>query len=258
MNWLAVKDNATGQLQAQINDSVATVTLKNTHGAKFPVGNFIVTIGQEHLLVTERTGDVLSVVRGYDGTMASEHAADSIVELRFIAKIIDDITDEIDAVESDASAHYDDDTIHHLMSAIANAVYPVGSVYINKTDNRNPSAILGVGTWVALEGVAVVGYKSGDADFGTPGAVVGVKAVTLTGAQSGVPVHSHQIRTKNDDFNFTSGTLGVGPTFADAKDGISSYNNFSGIVLDNVAANAAAAHTNIQPSVVSYVWERTA
>ncbi len=66
------------------------------------------------------------------------------------------------------------------LTTLINIVYPVGSVYISKTDNRNPNTILGVGTWIAVDGKALFGYKSGDADFGTAGSGGGSKDLSLT------------------------------------------------------------------------------
>jgi len=40
-------------------------------------------------------------------------------------------------------------TTAFVQNALA-AVYPVGSIYINKTDSDNPSSLLGFGTWSAI------------------------------------------------------------------------------------------------------------
>jgi len=129
--------------------------------------------------------------------------------------------------------------------AVLKACYPVGSIYSNKTVSTNPATLLGFGTWTAIEGVVVVGYKSGDANFGTPGASVGVVEVTLSAAQSGVPAHTH----------------GMGGGFG-RYDGDSGGGLSNKVAVTNTTANSTAAasspHTNIQPSVVCYVWERTA
>lgn len=136
-----------------------------------------------------------------------------------------------------------------LVAALS-AAMPIGTIYSNKTDSRNPAVIFGFGTWAALEGVVTVGYKSGDADFGTAGATVGVKTVTLTAAQSGVPKHSHT----------APGYAGVGAVSTHFSNNTTEGSPSSTISATNENSEAAAseAHTNIQPSVVVYAWERTA
>lgn len=129
-------------------------------------------------------------------------------------------------------------------------IYPVGSIYINKTSSTNPASLFGFGTWTAIEGYVIAGYKSGDANFGTPGGTVGVASVTLTAAQSGVPEHNHT----------APGYAGVGAVTTHFSNNTTEPTASStvGPTNNNVAASAAEAHTNIQPTVVCYVWERTA
>ena len=139
-------------------------------------------------------------------------------------------------------------TLAMLATALKDAMWPVGSIYSNATVATNPGTLLGFGTWVAVEGVVVVGYKSGDSNFGTPGATVGAATVTLTAAQSGLPAHSHGVVARNVDGATSSiyGTTGGGSTT------VTQSSN------DNTAAAASEAHSNIQPSLVCYCWRRTA
>ncbi|MHA2068942.1 MAG: hypothetical protein ACXABY_31660, partial [Candidatus Thorarchaeota archaeon] len=46
----------------------------------------------EKLKCTLRSTDTLTVERGTDGTAAASHSDGAVVELRFIVKLIDDIT----------------------------------------------------------------------------------------------------------------------------------------------------------------------
>ena len=137
------------------------------------------------------------------------------------------------------------------VASIMNYVYPVGSVYSNVTVSTNPGTLLGVGTWVAIEGYVIAGYKAGDANFGTAGATVGVASVTLTAAQSGVPAHTHNING-NDAAGAVMG-------LADAAwNGRASASGLGAVTQANSTASAAEAHTNIQPTLVAYSWRRTA
>ena len=57
--------------------------------------------------------------------------------------------------------------IDNLKGQILQAVYPVGSVYVSITDSRNPSAILGFGTWEALPaGYGLVAQGTATAEDG--------------------------------------------------------------------------------------------
>ena len=104
--------------------------------------------------------------------------------------------------------------------ALLEIVYPIGSVYTNYSDPTNPATLLGIGTWVAIEGEVVVGFKSGDADFGTAGSAVGAKTSsvahthaggshTLTAAESGLPSHLHTVNPPATDTDNDTHTHGV-------------------------------------------------
>lgn len=68
------------------------------------------------------------------------------------------------------------------------------------------SALVGA-TTPNIKGKVIVGVDSGDPDFSTPiTSTGGLKSVTLTGAQSGVPVHGHGITSQS--FSGTAGTVG--------------------------------------------------
>lgn len=121
-----------------------------------------------------------------------------------------------------------------------NFAYPVGSVYINTTNPNNPSLILKVGTWIAIEGYVIAGYKSGDAYFGTAGSTVGSSTVTLT--ESEIPAHTHVAQN--------TGSAGSG-TFAWAGQAGNTATFVSG------STGGGASHNNIQPTLVAYVWQRT-
>jgi len=106
-----------------------------------------------------------------------------------------------------------------------------------------------------LRGRVPVG-KAPSGTFGTLGGSGGVETVTLTGAQSGVPAHSHTITDNGHSHNLpyvygaSGGTVGMlvsgvttlGQLVGSSTTGIS--------VNNNTAANAASAHTNLQPYIV--------
>lgn len=119
------------------------------------------------------------------------------------------------------------------------AVYPIGSIYFNKVNSANPATYLGFGTWVALERQVLAGYKAGDPDFGAIGSV-GVASVTLTIGQ--IPAHTHTGKYQN---------LGGGANFGFVAGGYVE-------TADTGSAGGGGSHTNVQPTLVGYMWERTA
>lgn len=96
------------------------------------------------------------------------------------------------------------------------AVYPVGSVYINADSATNPSTLLGFGTWAAIgAGRVLVGQDTGDSLFNSLGETGGSKDATLVS-------HSHTASgsgtTGNNNVghfhgvNINSGSNNVGHT----------------------------------------------
>lgn len=120
--------------------------------------------------------------------------------------------------------------------------YPVGSV-IALGVSTHPATLFGYGTWTQIEGETIVGYKSGDADFGTLDASVGSKTHTLTIAE--IPSHTHTIPESGNS----------GSSYVRARSDASA-NGHSAIISN--ATGGGEAHNNIQPSRVKYIWERTA
>ena len=94
------------------------------------------------------------------------------------------------------------------------AIYPVGSIYINATSNSNPSTLIGFGTWVAFgSGRVLVGQDTADTDFDV--------LEETGGSKSSVASHTH---------TFTSGTESVGHTHSGTTSAVSNdhTHSFSG------------------------------
>lgn len=64
-----------------------------------------------------------------------------------------------------------------------NVTYAIGKPYISFTDSRNPSEILGFGTWEQVKGRTLVGVDTSDNDFKTVNKTGGSKTQTLNIAQ---------------------------------------------------------------------------
>lgn len=127
------------------------------------------------------------------------------------------------------------------LATIMGFVYPVGSYYFNESDSTNPGTLLGVGTWVAVEERFLVGYKSGDSDFGTAGTTGGERTHTLTVSE--VPSLTATVSRGNLD------TAGSGLAAGNAP------NTGSATITTN---GSGGAHNTLPPFRVVYIWRRTA
>ena len=127
------------------------------------------------------------------------------------------------------------------------SVYPVGSIYTNYNVSTNPATLMGFGTWSAVgQGRVLVG-KASSGTFDTATETMGSETHTLSTAE--MPEHTH---------TFT----GTGRV-ADAGAGADGNARFVGsTTLQNALTinntGSGSAHNNIQPSLVVYMWRRTA
>jgi len=156
-------------------------------------------------------------------------------------------------------------TATEVAQSFLDTIYPVGSVYINATDGRNPGTLLGFGTWTAFgAGRVPVGIDSSgspDTDFDTAEETGGAKEVTLTSAQSGVPAHAHKFRITGDSTpdSGTAGGIMVSGSGSTVNGVTGEPSDTAGEQIGgNTAADATSAHTNLQPYIVVYMWKRTA
>ncbi len=128
-----------------------------------------------------------------------------------------------------------------LTNTIISTIYPVGSLYTS-TDATNPGTSLGVGTWAAFgQGRVLVG-KASSGTFSSAGATVGTETHVLTISE--MPAHTHSSgRTAG-----TSGSFGL----------VDSASASSSGTWNTLSTGGGGSHNNIQPSVVVYMWKRTA
>lgn len=134
-----------------------------------------------------------------------------------------------------------------LLEDIANALYPVGSIYMS-VNNTNPSTFFG-GTWEAWgAGKVPVGVDTSDTNFSTVEQTGGEKQHTLTIAE--MPAHNHTIPctpTAND---------GSEPTYQAAQVNAEATGYHNSIVA--VSSGGGSPHNNLQPYITCYMWKRTA
>jgi hypothetical protein len=180
-----------------------------------------------------------------------------------------------------------------FVQAALNALYPVGSIYINASVTTNPASLLGFGTWVAFgEGRVIVGQNTSDTDFDvleeTGGSKSSVSSHThtfTTGTESAGHTHTFSGQTggqSNDHTHVYSetpygGIAAGGGAFRSASFNTGINYTSSGVSADHshgysgTTSNVSANHThsgttastgssngNLQPYVVVKMWKRTA
>ena len=119
--------------------------------------------------------------------------------------------------------------------------YPVGAVYISTV--FTPPALLFGGTWdVFGAGRALVSLDASDTDFDTAEETIGAKTHTLTTDE--LPAHTHSFTAMQyTAINNDRGGQGQLAETSSSNTG---------------ATGSGVAHNNIQPSIVVYMWKRTA
>jgi hypothetical protein len=156
--------------------------------------------------------------------------------------------------------------------AAKQALYPVGSIYINATNATNPGTLLGFGTWVAFgAGRVPVGFDSTNALF---------DSAEETGGSADAIVVTH-----DHSFSATTSSASLVGTLQASKPGVATgIVSITGTGLPSGAdgsqssvteytINATHTHTvsgttgsagssgtnaNYQPYITVYMWKRTA
>ena len=162
-----------------------------------------------------------------------------------------------------------------LKRLIVGISYPVGSLYFNADDGTNPGTLLGVGTWEPYAQGRVPVGKADTGTFANAGDTMGAEDHTLTvdelaghshgngsltAAASGNHVHAlgGWAHTVGGGFSHTPGN--GSHNFANQSN---TNTSSAGAHTHNITGNTSSAggnqpHNNIQPSVVVYIWRRTA
>lgn len=153
-----------------------------------------------------------------------------------------------------------------IATAVADAkaaLYPVGSIYINATNNTNPSTLLGFGTWVAFgAGRVPVGFDGSDSLFNAAEKTGGSKDSSVVShthtASVSDPGHNHIVYdVMTVDPNTTAGFPPVGNDDTPYKTRTTSTST-TGISVSIGTTGSSGTNANVQPYITVYMWKRTA
>jgi len=161
-----------------------------------------------------------------------------------------------------------------FVTAALQALYPVGSIYINAGVSTNPGTLLGFGTWTAFgAGRVMVGLNGSDSLFDTLEETGGSKdAVNVSHTHTATtsvsdPGHRHLTGVGaqgglNNRYG-DAGYQGTGWRISNAEGtGLDSYTNSvsTGISASTSVSTAGSSGTNanLQPYITVAMWKRTA
>jgi hypothetical protein len=232
--------------------------LKSTIKATFP--NVAGAVTGTHTAINAKVAEPVSAITS-DGSAPSLNAAAGVTADNLktllgitaaVAPAITTATDSEGEVTPALATGITAAEVWNLVkSAALDSIYPIGAIYTAITSG-SPQSVFG-GTWVSFgQGRVLVGHDDAsepDSDFvasstdGSSVLVGGAKTHTLSVAE--IPSHTHTV----------SGIENPRGTGSDgSEDGASSFTNS----LTTSATGGDQAHNNIQPSIVVYMWKRTA
>jgi hypothetical protein len=160
-----------------------------------------------------------------------------------------------------------DATNWQLLTGLGNttlqAVYPVGSIYINAGVTTNPATLFGFGTWVAFAaGRVMVGLNGSDSLFdtleetgGSKDATVVSHTHTFSGTTSAIGDHQH---TNGGSFFGAGGGGAVSSgSNSNSSTGLAGGHShtYSGTT---VATGSSGTNANLPPYITVCMWKRTA
>lgn len=168
-----------------------------------------------------------------------------------------------------------------FVQAALQALYPVGSVYINAAVTTNPATLLGFGTWVTVgDGKVLVNQDTTDTSFDTMGETGGSKDAIVvdhnhTASSSSTSTSTSTVTDPGHSHSYNMTIVG-GSVFTDhsgndtqegyssqstggASTGISVSTSTSTSTTTSVAnSGSSGTNANLQPYVVVRMWKRTA
>lgn len=145
-----------------------------------------------------------------------------------------------------------------FVTAALQAVYPVGSIYINAGVTANPATLLGFGTWVAFgAGRVMVGLNGSDPLFDALEETGGSKdAVAVSHTHSATVSDPGHIHSTGQAFG-SSGS--VSPLDSGGNSLVSTTtSSTTGISVSISTTGSSGTNANLQPYITVAMWKRTA
>ena len=250
---------------------------ENTVSVYYKVSSGFDTVAYKPLYMTPRQGTDVTGVNFYQPTQSDLIAELPSGNTNTAITALENFRDlryaKYDADGNDISDTY---ATKSDLNAGLQRLYPIGSIYIS-VNSTNPKTLFGFGTWVSFgAGRTIVGFDDSDTSFNTSEKTGGEKTHTLTTNE--MPAHkhtqsshSHNIRSQND---WSSNVSGAG--ISDAKGlgflGNPNSNTYAwyakspkmdtNVIQSSTptinSTGGGAAHNNLQPYIVVYMWKRTA
>jgi hypothetical protein len=151
-----------------------------------------------------------------------------------------------------------------FVQAAMQAVYPVGSIYINAGVTTNPSVLLGFGTWEAFgAGRMIVGLNASDALFDTAEETGGSKdAIVVSHTHTATstvtdPGHSHTIQVDSGLGGASQPLIGS-PNKQPTNSATSTATTGITVATTNASTGSSGTNANLPPYIVARMWKRTA
>lgn len=223
------------------------------------------------------TGNLLTV--GYDknnsfGAQHFNYFADNAGEyLQYLVDCVQDLNTTIENLETNLQNQIDENE-----TAINRLVPSVGEIWITE-GSENPATKFGVGTWVRIEESFLVGFQSGDPDFGTVGGTGGTRTHNHTFSDTSTTTSNggEALTIPRDGWGAdgippsptvpkTSGRIIVGSGNVDNNETLESLNGANTDVTVNTSdhthsvtvSGSTSSSTNLPPYRVVNIWRRTA
>lgn len=241
-----------------------------------PPGVYPTTENSEIILVTEKTGDNLTVERAQYGTTEQSIEAQWTLVNGIYAEDLYSIeasvlTKEPAINKSNSPSLGTSNELFPTQAAVKSYVdtkldemkqsqYPVGSLYFNATDMTNPATLLGFGTWEAFGAGRVPVGKAATGSFATLGATMGAETHTLTEAQlPNISGNWNLHGQESGSVFYTRAGYATGGTYGSGyKSPPGTSGGASSLTSPGFNFGQGQAHNNIQPSIVVNIWRRTA
>lgn len=152
------------------------------------------------------------------------------------------------------------------IAAAKQALYPVGSIYINAGVTTDPATLLGFGTWTAFgAGRVMVGLNGSDALFDALEETGGSKDATVvshthTGTTSTAAAHQHSSPDGNQFITSTSGAIygGGGSSLYSSGSSLTQAAGAHNHTFTTDSAGSSGTNANLQPYITVAMWKRTA